>query len=113
MEEGNKKIIVAIDGPGGSGKTTVSREVARRLGYVYLSTGALYRAVALKVDEEKVDPKDERRLGDLIGQSKIKISPTEQGNRTILDGRDVSDKLNDPHISMLASSISALPLVRK
>jgi cytidylate kinase len=108
-----RKLIVAIDGPVGSGKTTVCREVARRLGYLYLSTGALYRAIAFKVVVQKIDQNNEMALEKLIKETKIKVISAEKGNRTILDDQDVTEKLSDPNISMIASSISALPGVRK
>ena len=108
-----RKLIVAIDGPVGSGKTTVSREVARRLGYLYLSTGALYRAVAFKAVVQKIDPNNETALEKLIKETKIKVISAEKGNRTLVDGKDITEKLSDPNISMIASSISSLPGVRK
>ena len=81
--------IVTIDGPSGGGKSTVSRALAARLGFTYLDTGAMYRAVAYKCRREGVDPQDEVRLGALLGTTRIDLLPPAEGGddvRVLLDG---------------------------
>jgi cytidylate kinase len=109
--------IVAIDGPAGSGKTTVSRLVAQRLGYVVLDTGALYRTLALATSRAGLEPgRDE--LGpfceQLVARGAIVFEPGEDGvSRVLLDGEDVSLLIRTPEMSSRASVVSALPSVRK
>ena len=94
--------VVAIDGPAGAGKSTVARAVAERLGFTYLDTGAMYRAVALAAAERKAEP------GQIA--SSVKIEP---GRRTLLDGRDVTDAIRTPAVSEAASHAAADPAVRE
>jgi CMP/dCMP kinase len=109
--------IVAIDGPAGSGKTTVSRLVAQRLGYVVLDTGALYRTLALASSRAGLEPgRDE--LGPfcdaLVARGAIAFEPGEGGtNRVLLDGEDVSSAIRTSEMSQRASVVSALPAVRQ
>ena len=94
--------VVAIDGPAGAGKSTVARELADRLGFTYLDTGAMYRAVALAATEHGVEP------GQIAGSLTI-----EPGERTLLDGRDVTDEIRRPEVSEAASRAAADPAVRQ
>jgi cytidylate kinase len=106
--------VIAIDGPVGAGKSTVARELARTLGFAYLNTGAMYRAVACAArnigynDIEAGDPEFERRLGELLEN----ISITFSGDRVMLNGRDVSAEISAPEIGELASRLSTLAMVR-
>lgn len=110
------KPIVAIDGPAGSGKTTVSRRVAARLGYVVLDTGALYRTLALATSRAHVDP-EAGGIGafcaELVDRGAIMLEATAGGeSRVLLDGEDVSQAIRTPEMSTRASVISAIPEVR-
>jgi len=104
--------VIAIDGPVSSGKSTAARGLARALGFVYLSTGAMYRAVAIKAREMKIDPdaKDlEDRMRTVLDSARIDFD----GERIRLDGRDVSQEISDPAIGDLASRLSTLGVVRE
>ncbi|MEN8140339.1 MAG: (d)CMP kinase [Thermodesulfobacteriota bacterium] len=105
--------IVTIDGPAGSGKSTVSRLVAQRLGYTYLDTGAMYRAVGLLAQEEGVDLEDEGQLGDLLADLELVMGPGDgEYVQVIINGRDVSRAIRSAEMGMVASRISALAQVR-
>ena len=110
------KPIVAIDGPAGSGKTTVSRLVAQRLGYVVLDTGALYRTLALATSRAQLEPGADdlgKFCEDLVARGAIVFEPTaDGGSRVRLDGEDVSQAIRTPQISARASVVSAIPEVR-
>ena len=108
-----KKSVVTIDGPAGAGKTTVSRMLADRLGYRYIDTGALYRAIALAVHEGGIDPKDDAALEKMCTALSLRYDQTEKGPRLLSNGRDVTDRLRTPEITMLASAVSARPAVRR
>lgn len=105
-----KKIIITIDGTAASGKSTTAREVARRLGYVYLDTGAMYRAVTLKVIRAKIDPDDIEKLTHILEETEIYI---DRKNRVWLDGEDVTSQIRTPVVDKLVSVISAIPIVRQ
>lgn len=106
--------IVTIDGPAGAGKTTVSRELARRLGFTYVDTGALYRGVAVVAGRENIPPEDEEGLVKLCQGLTFRFVPVDGGpaQRLFANGEDLTDYLRTPKISMLASTISARPGVR-
>jgi CMP/dCMP kinase len=110
------KPIVAIDGPAGSGKTTVSRRVAERLGYVVLDTGALYRTLGLATSRARLDPARDDVGGfvkALVMREAIALAARPDGGaRVLLDGEDVSDQIRTPEMSELASVVSAIPEVR-
>ena len=104
---------VAIDGPAGAGKSTIARQAAERLGFVYVDTGAIYRTLAYAIDREMVDITDAEALSSLL--EKVSVEPVWKADgvqHMILNGEDVSDQIRKPHISQLTSKISALPLVR-
>ncbi len=107
-----KRKIITIDGPAGAGKTTISRLLAKRLGYVYVDTGALYRAVALAAASANC-VEDEELLSDLLKKITLEFRNGQHGLRLFMNGQDVSDRIRTPEITMLASGLSAKPVVRK
>jgi len=108
-----KKLLITIDGPAGAGKTTVSRALADRLGYRYVDTGALYRGVALAAKTQGVDPQNDAALKQLCNELELVLVKTDEGLRLISNGQDISDRIRTPEITMLASAVSARPLVRE
>ena len=107
----DKRVVIAIDGPGGSGKSTVAKRVAQKLGFVYVSSGAIYRAVALWALRLHVDLTDRHRLEQLAEHADIKLDP--QSGRIMLNGEDVSTAIRDPAVSDAASKIATVPGVRR
>ncbi len=106
-------INIAIDGPSGAGKSTLSRAAAEKLGYLYVDTGAIYRAVGLFVSREGKDPSDPVQVEPLLPRVRIRMEHTDCGQRVYLDGEDVSEAIRRPEISRYASKVSALPCVRE
>ena len=104
-----KSLIIAIDGPGGSGKSTVARSVARRLGFTYIDSGAMYRAVALWAMRLGMDLDDLHRLEQLAREAHIELP----GERVLLNGEDVTAQIRDPRVSEAASRVAAQPAVRR
>ena len=108
-----RRLIIAIDGPAGAGKSTIAARLARKLGYVNLESGAMYRALALKAVERDVDFDDEAALVRLAHDSQVVLEPTLSGNRVLLDGLDVSNRLREPDVTAAASKVSVHPKVRE
>ena len=106
------RMSIAIDGPAGAGKTTVAREVARRLGYKYVDTGAMYRAVAWKSLQEGIPLSDEDRIVEMTGEMDIDFSQGD-GSRIFVDGVDVSGEIRTPEVTKLSSPVSAISGVRR
>jgi cytidylate kinase len=104
--------IITIDGPAGAGKSTVSRLLAHRLNYLYLDTGAMYRAVALQVLKERIDPGDEKALERLCKEIAISFAEDSRGQRIICQGEDVTEKIREPEVSWMASTVSMKRPVR-
>jgi cytidylate kinase len=108
-----KKIIIAIDGPAGSGKSTLASLLARRYNYVNIETGAMYRALALKAIETDTGFDDEAGLHRLARNSKIELEPRLDGNRVLLDGVDVTQRIREQDVTDAASKVSVHPRVRE
>ena len=106
-------MIIAIDGPAASGKSTTARLVAERLGYAYLDTGAMYRALTLKAIHRGVDGEDEERLCQLASSLQLSFTIRDGRLKVIMDGEEVSQKIRSPQVSQLVSVVSRHPRVRR
>jgi CMP/dCMP kinase len=106
-------MIVAIDGPSGAGKSTLAKNLARNLGFMYLDTGAIYRALALKILRHGVDLTDAAALNELVTHTEIDLGEKEGRLHVLLDGEDVTASIRTPEVSQMASKASALPVVRR
>ncbi|REJ33322.1 MAG: (d)CMP kinase [Bacillota bacterium] len=116
MEQENEKrqrLVIAVDGPAGAGKSTVARRVAAALNYLYIDTGAMYRAIALAVLEEGVGPDDGAAVERLARGLDVELVPSAAGNRVLLEGRDVTERIRAPEVSAAASQVAALPRGRR
>ncbi len=106
-----KRVVVAIDGPAGAGKSTLAKRVAEKLGFVYINSGAMYRAIALWAMRLGVRLDDMHRLEQLAKEAKIELAPGE--DRVFLNGEDVSEAIREAPVSTAASKVSAVPGVRR
>ena len=110
----SKKLLITIDGPAGAGKSTVSKLLAKKLGYIYLDTGAMYRAVALLArDSGYSDPLDERTLEEVCQGLDLEFFQKDGRLRLLANGRDITEEIRQPEISSLASAVSAKGVVRE
>lgn len=108
-----RRLLITIDGPAGVGKSTVSQALAKRLGYIYLDTGALYRALAWKIQQQQSDPNNAAQIEAILSHTDIGLIPQTDGVAVQVDGSVVEPGvLRTPEISQLASTIAALPQVR-
>ncbi len=106
-------LIIAIDGPSAAGKSTLAKRLAQDLGFIYLDTGGMYRALALKVLREGIDISNDESLTELIGRTDIDLVATDGKLKVLLDGEDVSHEIRTPEVSQMASKASALKVVRR
>jgi CMP/dCMP kinase len=112
-ESSSRKLIIAIDGPAGAGKSTIASRLARKLDYTSLESGAMYRALALKAILADVSSDDEGELLNLAESSRIELAPAATGNRVLLDGQDVTQRVRERDVSEAASRVSVHPRVRE
>lgn len=108
-----RKLIVAIDGPAGAGKSTVAKRLAKELGYTYMDTGAMYRAFAWKVMKEGIDLSDEKKLERVLQDTSIELLEQDGRSSVLLNGVDVTDRIRTPELSQLASRVSTSKIVRE
>ncbi|RMH07511.1 MAG: (d)CMP kinase [Nitrospirae bacterium] len=112
MTTSEHRLIITIDGPAGSGKSTTAKLLAARLGYRYLDTGALYRAVAWKVRQSGIDPADRERIAQLVAEIDLHVRLKNSTMEVLVDGEEITARLREPEISRLASQVATIPAVR-
>jgi len=105
--------VIAIDGPAAAGKSTTAKAVASELSYLYLDTGAMYRAVALSVLRAEIDPDDAQAVGDCASRARIEQIASDSGTRTLLDREDISDFIRTQDVANAASRVAVHPQVRE
>lgn len=113
MEKG---IRITVDGPAGAGKSTAAKAIARHLGYLYIDTGAMYRALTLKAIRRKIDLGDEKALGDLAAGTEIRLARPDfpdGPHRVFLDGEDVTEAIRSPQVNAAVSQVARVPAVRE
>jgi cytidylate kinase len=108
-----KQLIIAIDGPAASGKSTTAKLVASRLGYLHVDTGAMYRAMTLKVIKNGINPQNAKAVASLARSTRVRLVSKDGGFRVELDGVDVSEKIRTPDVTNAASAVSMVPEVRQ
>ncbi len=109
----NKRLIIAIDGPSGAGKSTLSKALAKKLDYLNIDTGAMYRSVALLAGQQQIDPQDETALKILCADMSIEFVGEATSERVIVNGIDVSAAIRTPAVSLLTAQVAACPAVRE
>lgn len=105
-------INIAIDGPAGAGKSTIAKLLSKKLGIIYLDTGAMYRTVALKAVKSGIDTKDADALSEMVKDINIEIKFDQDGQRIFLDNEDVTDQIRTKEISIASSDVAVVPAVR-
>ncbi|GIN73441.1 cytidylate kinase [Bacillus sp. J14TS2] len=108
-----KKISIAIDGPAGAGKSTVAKIVAEKMTYIYVDTGAMYRALTYMVLEENVNVQNDQELADLLSHTVIELTPSEKGQLVIVNGKDVTNVIREDKVTNTVSTVAAHRLVRE
>lgn len=108
-----KKYTITLDGPAGAGKSTVAKELAKKLSYIYLDTGALYRAIAYKVIQESVSSENPDQFQTFCNQLRIRLVNVDGNMKVLVDDEDVTDKIRTEKVGILASRISAVRIVRE
>jgi len=109
-----RRLVIAIDGPAGAGKSTTAKRLASRLGYTYLDTGALYRAVAWKVIQSGIDCANQEAIKSLLEKTEVKVHLGDKSNATVtIDSDELGSQLRSPEVTRLASAVAALPAVRE
>jgi cytidylate kinase len=106
-------IQIAIDGPSGAGKSTMAKIISKKLGILYLDTGSMYRAVALKAIRQGIDTRDREKVAAIMPDIRIDISYVDGSQRVFLDGEDITGSIRTNEVSMGASNVSAFPDVRE
>jgi len=112
MQQDTCKLIVAIDGPAGAGKSTVARQVSKDLGYIYIDTGAMYRALTLKALRKGINLNDQEALNELACSTDIKLAYHDHNQVIYMDGEDVSQEIRSPAVSQNVSLVARVPGVR-
>lgn len=108
-----KKIIIAIDGPAASGKSTTARRVAEKLGYLYIDTGAMYRAITLQVLRENIDPLNIEEVSCITEKIHVSLETHDGSLKIMLDGNDVTREIRLPEVTQAVSAVSSIPRVRE
>lgn len=113
MKAKKRPFIVTIDGPAASGKSTTARLVAKKLGWLYLDTGAMYRALTVKVLRQGIGLNDTEKIGRLAEQTNIELTPVDEGVRIFLDGEDVTSEIRRPEVDEAIGPVCEIPEVRQ
>jgi len=109
----NKKYVIAIDGPAASGKSTTARQLAKKMEYIYIDTGAMYRACGLNTILQQIDLSDETALENMLSTININIEYAKEENKILLNGEDVSKRIREADITRLSSQIAVINIVRE
>ena len=108
-----KQNVIAIDGPAGAGKSTVARQVAQQLGFIYVDTGAMYRAVTIRSLDQGLEPADAAAVGELAARIDVRFVREGENLRVLADGRDVTEQIRTPAVTAAVAQISQVPAVRQ
>jgi len=111
VAKSSRRVVIAIDGPAGAGKSTIARRLAERLGFTYIDSGAMYRAVALWAMRQNADTADMHRMEQLARASEIELQP--EGQRVLLNGEDITSAIRTAEVGKRASVVAAIPGVRR